>query len=87
MAEATHRDPQPGDVLTMRDGRTRTVSKVSREYGGWLEFTVISKFGKPVRRYTSLAGWRETVRVELLKGGRYERPVSAETTATRGDAA
>lgn len=33
--ESIYRDAQPGDVLTMRDGRTRTLSKVSHEYGGW----------------------------------------------------
>jgi len=66
-------NPQVGDVLTMRDGRKRTLCPFSHGYGGWVEFAVVSKFGRPAKRYASLSGWKNTARVEVAKGGSYER--------------
>ena len=73
------RDPRRGDVLTMRDGRKRTLV-AAYEYGAWTEMIVVDKNGQPGRRYGTVSGWKNSARRELAKGGSYERPAKETTT-------
>jgi hypothetical protein len=81
VAKALYHDPLPGDVLTMRDGRTRTLTAIHK-YGEWTEMIVVGRSGRSARSYGTLHGWCETARVEVAKGGTYERPASPDAPAS-----
>lgn len=66
-------NPQVGDVLTMRDGRKRTLIHVTRVFSSeWVRWTGMGPTGRRVTSYCLLSSWRTRACVESAKGGSYE---------------
>ena len=71
------RDPKPGDVLTMRDGRKRTV--VSANY--WIRYQYTNGNGVVQSVSARPLTWRQRCSAELANGGSYERPAEEDGDA------
>lgn len=76
--------PESGDVLTMRDGRTRTVCGTDTIGGrvDYLQYVYADRRGVDRHVDCRASTWRATCSVETKRGGSYRRRLPA--TLERG---